>query len=136
MAKIPKPLPELSWLKPRLAISRAITLLSFFALALLLLVWTLFFADLHGARPWVILSIELLPLALLAPGLLMGSPRAHAWMCFLVNLYFIKGVLAAFDPARSVLGWAEAVLSLSLFCAALMYTRWRFQYDRKLAGEV
>ena len=136
MAKIPKPLPELSWLKPRLAISRAISLLSFFALALLLLVWTLVFADLHGARPWVILSIELLPLALLAPGLLMGNARAHAWMCFLVNLYFIKGVLAAFDPARSLLGWAETLLSLTLFCAALMYTRWRFQYDRKLAGEV
>jgi uncharacterized membrane protein len=135
VAKTPKPLPELSWLKPRLAISRAISLLSFFALALLLLVWTLVFADLHGARPWVILSIELLPLALLAPGLLMGNARAHAWMCFLVNLYFIKGVLAAFDPARNVLGWAEAVLSLILFCAALMYTRWRFQYDRKLAGE-
>ncbi|MGV8843670.1 MAG: DUF2069 domain-containing protein [Pseudomonas sp.] len=136
MAKTPKPLPELSWLKPRLAISRAISLLSFFALILVLLIWTLVFADLHGARPWVILSIELLPLALLAPGLLMGSARAHAWMCFLVNLYFIKGVLAAFDPARSMLGWAETLLSLSLFCAALMYTRWRFQYDRKLAGEV
>ena len=136
MAKTPNPLPELSWLKPRLAISRAISLLSFFALILVLLIWTLVFADLHGARPWVILSIELVPLALLAPGLLMGSARAHAWMCFLVNLYFIKGVLAAFDPARSMLGWAETLLSLTLFCAALMYTRWRFQYDRKLAGEV
>jgi len=136
VAKTPKPLPELSWLKPRLAISRAISLLSFFALILVLLIWTLVFADLHGARPWVILSIELVPLALLAPGLLMGSARAHAWMCFLVNLYFIKGVLAAFDPARSMLGWAETLLSLTLFCAALMYTRWRFQYDRKLAGEV
>ena len=54
----------------------------------------------------------------------------------MVNLYFIKGVLAAFDPARSLLGWIEVLLSVSLFCAALMYTRWRFQYDRILAGEL
>lgn len=135
MDKAPKPLPELSWLAPRLKISRAISLLSFFALALLLLVYTVAFADLHGARPWVILCIELIPLALVAPGLLLGSARAHAWTCFLVNIYFIKGVLAAFDPARSLLGWSEALLSLTLFCAALLYTRWRFQYDRKLAGE-
>ncbi|MES2819357.1 MAG: DUF2069 domain-containing protein [Pseudomonadota bacterium] len=133
MAK--KPLPALSWLKPRLALSRAVTLICFFALALLLLVWTLVYADLHGARTWVILCIELLPLALVAPGLLLGGGRAYAWTCFLINLYFIKGVLAAFDPARSLLGWSEALLSLTLFCAALMYTRWRFQYDRKLAGE-
>lgn len=135
MAKTPKPLPALSWLAPRLALSRALSLLSFVGLTLLLLIWNLVYADLHGARPWVILSIELAPLLILAPGLLLGSARAHAWTCFVVNLYFIKGVLAAFDPSRSQLGWIEALLSLTLFCAALLYTRWRFQYDRKLAGE-
>ncbi|MCR3795956.1 DUF2069 domain-containing protein, partial [Pseudomonas aeruginosa] len=25
--------------------------------------------------------------------------------------------------------------SVTLFCAALLYTRWRFQYDRRVAGE-
>ena len=135
MAKTPKPLPELAWLQPRLRVSRFISLLSIFALALLLVIWNLLYADLHGARTWVIMSIELAPLLLLAPGLLLGYARAYAWTCFVVNLYFIKGVLAAFDPARSGLGWTEVVLSVSLFCAALMYTRWRFQHDRKLAGE-
>ncbi|MFT5782013.1 MAG: putative membrane protein [Pseudomonas sp.] len=136
MAKTPKILPELSWLQPRLRISRAISLFSFFALAALLVVWNLAYADLHGARTGVILAIELLPLALLAPGLLIGGARAYAWTCFVMNLYFIKGVLAAFDPARYWLGWLELLFSFSLFCAALMYTRWRFQHDRKLAGEV
>ena len=135
MAKIAKPLPALSWLQPRLSISRGISLFSFFALAVLLVVWNLAFADLHGARTEVIMAIELAPLALLAPGMLLGKARAYAWACFVVNLYFIKGVLAAFDPARSLLGWIEVLLSASLFCAALMYTRWRFQYDRILAGE-
>lgn len=135
MARKKKPLPSLEWLAPRLKISRALTLASFFALIALLLVWNLAFADLHGARPWVVIGIQLIPLLLLAPGLLLGHARTHAWACFVVNLYFIQGVIAAIDPTRMLFGWMEALLSLTLFCAALLYTRWRFQHDRKLAGE-
>lgn len=135
MPRKAKPLPSLEWLAPRLKASRALTLASFLALAGLLAVWNLAFADLHGARPWVVVGIQLLPLALLAPGLLLGGARAHAWTCFVVNLYFIQGVTAAIAPGRQLFGWLEALLSLTLFCAALLYTRWRFQYDRKLAGE-
>ncbi|TWC38667.1 putative membrane protein [Pseudomonas sp. SJZ079] len=135
MAKTPKPLPSLDWLQPRLAASRAISLLSFLALGTLLLVWNLSFAERPSKLLWVILGFNLIPLLLLAPGMLLGNARAHAWTCFVVNLYFIQGVLAAFDPSKALFGWLETLLSLSLFCAALMYTRWRFQYDRKLAGE-
>jgi len=135
VAKTPKPLPALDWLKPRMAVSRAISLASFLALAVLLLVWNLVFANIPGKLLWVILAFQLVPLLLLAPGLILGNARAHAWACFVVNLYFIQGVLAAFDPSKALYGWAQAVLSVSLFCAALMYTRWCFQYDRKLAGE-
>lgn len=135
MAKKPKVLPTLEWLAPRLKLTRSLSLLSFFALVGLLLVWNLLFADLHGARIWVVLSILLLPLLMLAPGLLLGHARAHAWMCFVVNIYFIQGILAAIDPARAVFGALETLISLTLFCSALLYVRWKFQYDRKLAGE-
>lgn len=135
MARKPKPLPSLEWLAPRVKISRALSLISFIALAALLLVWNLVFADLHGARTWVVVSIQLIPLLLVAPGMISGSPRAHAWLCFIVNLYFIQGVLAATNPARMVFGWLEAIISLVLFIAALLYTRWGYQYVRKAAGE-
>ena len=135
MARTPKPLPSLDWLSPRLKLSRALSLFSFFALLVLLLAWNLGFADLHGARTWVVLSIQLVPLLLLAPGLVLGSARAHAWACFVVNIYFIQGVLATIDPARALFGALETIISLSLFCSALLYVRWKFQYDRKLAGE-
>jgi len=135
VAKTPKPLPSLEWLKPRLSISRALSLLSFLALAALLLAWHLLFAEIPGKLLWAILAMQLAPLLLLAPGLLLGNARAHAWTCFVVNLYFIQGVLAAFDPSKALYGWLLTLLSLSLFCAALMFTRWRFQYERKLAGE-
>jgi len=135
VARQKKPLPSLEWLKPRVKISRAISMASFIGLGLLLLVWNLVFAELYGARTWVVISIQLIPLLLVAPGMIAGSPRAHAWTCFIVNLYFIQGVLAAIDPARMIYGWLEAIISLTLFISALLYTRWGYQYERKAAGE-
>lgn len=135
MAKKPKVLPALDWLEPRVNISRLISLTTFFGLIALLSIYYLWIADLHGARPWVILLIELVPLLLFAPGIISGSPRAYSWLCFVVNLYFIKGALAAFDPNRSLFGILEMLASLAIFVSALLYIRWTFQRNRKLAGE-
>lgn len=135
MARKPKVLPALEWLEPRVKVSRVVSLVCFFGLIALLIIYYLWLADLHGARPWVILLIELVPLLLLAPGMILGSPRAHSWTCFMVNLYFIKGAIAFFDPNRSLFGVLEMLASLAVFVSALLYIRWRFQYNRKLAGE-
>nr|WP_189662295.1 DUF2069 domain-containing protein [Pseudomonas sp. RW10S2] len=128
-------MPALDWLAPRLRLTRALSLACFFGLIALLVVNNLWFADLHGARVEVILAIELIPLLLLLPGMLSGSARAHAWTCFVVNIYFIKGVLAAFDPGRALFGWVEVLVSLGLFVSGLLYVRWKFQHERRLAGE-
>lgn len=77
MAKKPKVLPSLEWLAPRLRLTRALSLASFFGLVALLTLNNLLFADLHGARVGVILAIELVPLALLLPGMLLGNARAQ-----------------------------------------------------------
>jgi uncharacterized membrane protein len=135
VAKAKKPLPSLEWLQPRVKASRIFSLVLFIALALLIAVWNLGFADLHGARTWVVMCIQLLPLLLLAPGMFLGHARGHAWTCFVINLYFIQGILAAIDPSRAVFGVLETIISFSLFCSALLYTRWKFQQDRKLSGE-
>ncbi len=136
MAKIAKPLPSLEWLQPRLNISRVLSLLCFFGIGAALVVWNLWFANVPSNLLWIVLGAQLAPLLLLTPGMILGTARAHAWTCFVVNLYFIQGVLAAFDPSKALYGWVLSGLSFSLFCAALMFTRWRFQYERKLAGEI
>lgn len=135
MAKKPKVLPALEWLEPRVRLSRIASLICFFGLFVLLAAYYLIFADLHGARPWVILSIELVPLLLLTPGMLTGSARGHSWTCFVINLYFIKGALAVYDPNRHLFGVLEMLVSIAVFTSALLYVRWRFQLNRKLAGE-
>lgn len=135
MARKPKVLPSQAWLEPRVKVARVLSLVAFLGLLGLLCVYYLVFADLHGARPWVILLIELVPLLLLAPGMIVGSARGHSWMCFVVNLYFIKGALAAYDPNRQWFGVLEMLASLAVFCSALMYVRYRHQLNRRLAGE-
>ncbi|UZA68066.1 DUF2069 domain-containing protein [Pseudomonas viridiflava] len=134
MAKTPKALPAREWLEPRVRFSRAASLIGFLGMIALLSVYYLIFADLHGAQPGVILAIELLPLLILVPGMLSGSPRGHSWTCFVINLYFIKGALAAFDPNRGLFGLLEMALSVAVFISTLLYVRWRFQLNRKLAA--
>jgi len=135
LSKRQKPLPPVAWLTPRLAVTRALCLTLLAALLILLVLWNALFADLNGARLWLVLSIELAPLVIVLPGILLGKARAHAWLCFVLNLYFIKGVLATLYPERQWLGWAELSLSVALFICALLYVRWRFQYERRLADE-
>ena len=135
MARKPKVLPPQAWLEPRVKVARALSLLAFFGLVGLLCGYYLFVADLHGARPWVILLIELVPLMFVVPGMLMGSPRGHSFTCYVVNLYLIKGALAAFDPNRQVFGLLEIAASVAVFVSALLFVRWRYQLDRRLSGE-
>jgi len=135
VARKPKVLPPQAWLEPRVQWSRALALACFFGLMGLLSVYYLVFADLHGARPWVILLVELVPLLPLLPGMLLGSARGHSFTCYVVNLYFLKGALAAFDPNRQLFGVLEMGASLAVFCSAMLYVRWRHQLDRRLAGE-
>lgn len=133
MAKRPRTLPSRAYLEPRVRAARLSALGSYLCLVALLGLYYLAIADLHGARPGVILLVELVPLAILAPGMLRGSARGHAWMCFVVNLYFIKGVLAAFAPSRQLFGLLEMLVSIVLFFSALLYVRWRGLLRQRLS---
>jgi len=130
VTKAAKAPPSVDWLLPRLRACRYMSLASFLALAALLLIWNLGYAAVPSTLLWAVLAFQLLPLLLLAPGIIGGHPRTHSWACFVVNLYFIQGVLAAFDPSKQLFGWLEILLSLTLFTSALLYTRWCAQYQR------
>lgn len=46
-----------------------------------------------------------------------------------------QGALAAYDPNRQMFGLLEMFASLAVFTSSLLYVRWRFQLNRRLAGE-
>ncbi|MEH6672363.1 DUF2069 domain-containing protein [Halopseudomonas sp.] len=135
MSKADKPLPPLAYLEPRLRISRLLSLIGYIGVMLSLLVYNAFFAELHGANPLVIIGTLLVPLLIFLPGIFMGNVRAHAWLCFAINLYFIYGVLVCFQPGRLIYGSLLVGFSLLYFIAAMGYVRWGFQAKRVREAE-
>ena len=71
----------------------------------------------------VVWLIQIAPLLLFAPGLHRRHLRTYAWLCFVVLLYFIHGVLLVFDPSRIWLGLTEVVLCVALFACLFVFIR-------------
>lgn len=130
MSKAEKPLPSLDYLEPRIRLTRILSLIGYLGVIVTLLMYNALFADLHGANPLVIIGTLLVPLLIFMPGIVMGNVRAHAWLCFAINLYFIYGVLVCFQPGRLIYGSLLVGLSLLYFIPAMGYVRWGFQAKR------
>ncbi|GAA0786538.1 DUF2069 domain-containing protein [Marinobacterium sediminicola] len=112
-------------------LSRALVLFSYFGLLLLFSLWYLWLAPSQGDNPWVIWLVHLLPLLAFAPVVIKGKPRGHAWLCFVLLLYFLEAVIAAMlPPPTRWLGLIDCALLVTLFTSAMLYARWRSQLDR------
>ncbi|SEI37298.1 Uncharacterized membrane protein [Allopseudospirillum japonicum] len=117
-------------------LSRRLVVTSYAALVLLLTLSILWwYPPAEGARWWVILAIQILPLVAFAPALIKQNPRMHAWLCFVVLFYFMQGTTTAFYPHKFWLGLIEAILAGTLFVSAMLYTRWRARQLKQQAGE-
>src|SRR5690554_7445036 len=61
MSRAEKPLPPLSYLQPRIRLSRLLAALGYAGLLACLFIYNAFIADLHGANPLVIVSVLIVP---------------------------------------------------------------------------
>ena len=71
----------------------------------------------------VIWLLQSAPLLGFARAVRRKNAQQFIWLSLVVLLYFMHGVLVAFDPARRTVGAAELGLSVLLFCALLLYLR-------------
>ena len=72
----------------------------------------------------IIWLIQITPLLIFAPGLHFNIIRSNIWLSFICLIYFIHGVLVAFDPGRTAMGVIETSLCIGLFsCLALLVKR-------------
>lgn len=101
--------------------SRWLTLLSYIALVVVLVIW---YGFLHPAP--VLLILLLLPLVFPLKGIIQRNPYTYAWSSFLILLYFIHGVVEAYanQAART---WAllEVLISVSFYVGAVLFARLR-----------
>lgn len=103
--------------------SRIWVLISFIGMLILLTANSILFPT-EGARTWVIVLFQTLPLLLFVPGVWTRRPRSHAWLCFVSLLYFTQGVTQSFIPDNKIFGLTLSILSIVLFSAAMMFSRW------------
>jgi uncharacterized membrane protein len=104
----------------KLSISRIITHGSYWLLMLTLALhlWL-------QSAPWIIYVISLLPLMIFIPGMLADKLRTLIWLGFVILLYFYNGVQNMAVPEPLTLDIVELVLTILLFCAAMVYARIR-----------
>lgn len=78
---------------------------------------------------WFMDLMYSIPLLLFLPFLNSKRPKRYAWLCFVILVYFCKGVLDAFTwpAADSVYGITAIVLTFEIFVASMMATRWAGQ---------
>ncbi|MBN7798477.1 DUF2069 domain-containing protein [Parahaliea mediterranea] len=81
-------------------------------------------ALLHGL-PWILWLGKLLPLVMFLPGMLRDRLRSYIWLCFVCLLYFIALVERLFAVPDSALAICGMLAVVTLFCAAMLYVRWR-----------
>ncbi|UTF60357.1 DUF2069 domain-containing protein [Gilvimarinus sp. DA14] len=79
----------------------------------------------ESSGSWVRWAIQTLPLALFIPGCFRGHYRTYSWLCFLTLFYFCGFVVTAMAPKASVIDYLGVGLTVVLFCAAMMTSRWR-----------
>lgn len=81
---------------------------------------------LSGAPLAVVIFLWLfrvLPLIIFLPGLRRGNLRTHAWLCFVILLYFTHAVITAFVPGSMLYGIVSSILCTVLFTALVVYIR-------------
>ena len=99
------------------------------AISYLLLISTLVSFSFIGSSAdnptwWITLAIKVLPLVIFLPGLIQGSDRTHAWLCFVVLVYFTMGILELFGLTNRLEGMLITLFSTVLFICSMFYIRW------------
>lgn len=82
----------------------------------------LVFGDFRPAS-LVIWIIQVTPLLIFARGLHRANLRTYGWMSFVILLYFMHGVLIAFEPSRLWLGLVEVTLCTVIFVLLILFIR-------------
>lgn len=76
-----------------------------------------------GTAPGLLIVV-LIPLLIFLPGLYSANYRSLAMLCFVCLLYFTAIVTNLYEPDRTAFGVVALFAVVSLFVAAMMYSRW------------
>ncbi len=78
----------------------------------------------------VITLIKVFPLLCFIPAVFRGHPRTHAWLCFVLLVYFCFSVIYILSPNQQTMALLQSGLTLMLFTCAMLFARWKTQQQR------
>lgn len=78
---------------------------------------------------WLFWGVQCLPLLILIPGMVTQRPRTYIWLCFLMLVYFVKGVDGVISPSRAWIDYLFLGISILLFICAMFTARWMHQHQ-------
>ncbi|MFO7603772.1 MAG: DUF2069 domain-containing protein [Gammaproteobacteria bacterium] len=112
---------------------RWLTLLSYFGLLLLLMLWFTWLAPSQTVPTSLMLLLVLGPLMFPLRGLLYGRTYTYAWSSLLILAYFIHGVVEAYaNPQVRILAVLEIILTCLFYIGAILYPR---HHNREVARQ-
>ena len=110
-------------LPPSIELLRKSLLTAYYALLIYFVVSALMvFGELRPAS-LAIWLIQATPLLIFARGLHYANLRTYGWVSFVILLYFIHGVLIAFQPGQFWLGLVETILCTVIFVLLILFIR-------------
>lgn len=103
---------------------RHITLACYGALLTLLLFTTLNTELPAETSLALVLSIKLVPLLLVLPGVVLNYLKSYIWLCFIVLFYFTQATVNAWLSEGALADTTIAILTVVLFNTSMMYVRY------------
>lgn len=102
-----------------------LTLIGFFGLFSLLMLWHTVLAPPTVLPVALVLLITVTPLLLPMRGLLNAKHKSCAWAAYLSLFYFIHGAVETYsNPETRIYALLELIFSLILFFGVIIYLRW------------
>ena len=120
-------------LKPAVAATRTVAVVSLLALIVLCLAWELVLAPVRPGGSW--LALKALPLCIPLAGLLKNRMYTYRWLSLMVWLYVMEGAVRAWSD-RAPSNWLallEVLLCIVLFTACSLHVRLRLRAAREAA---
>ncbi|MCC5879759.1 MAG: DUF2069 domain-containing protein [Idiomarina sp.] len=107
------------------AFYRQLTLISYPALLLWVIIWHGLLAPSEMVAVWLKPLVWALPLLFPLKGILQGNPYTHAWANFVLMLYFVHSLATLWThPAERGYALIELILTTAAFIGATYYARY------------
>jgi uncharacterized membrane protein len=110
-------------LPPSIELLRKSLLAAYYALLIYFVVSALMVFGEFRPASLAIWLIQVTPLLIFARGLHYANLRTYGWVSFVILLYFIHGVLIAFQPGQFWSGVVEALLCTVIFVLLILFIR-------------